>query len=437
MKKLLYLLILIPLWNYAQDSDAAVDELPRLNSLAGDSAEYFYILDGVTDKHFLGASLVDLVGDSAYQVRGALADTATAIRSYARTLVAGKKYWNLIQGGSGISRTFTLYPRHLLKYANVWIGSYPGTSRNTRGLTVDGTSRFTDTATFENGIKLGDNWLYDSLGVFWFRDNTSGLKTIADLLALPTSLTGDWTLNKSTHDIVITDGLGNGISWIDATNVLAITSDAYINLDAPYTLINDSAYIQKLGTPRITTDTICIGDSCYVDMPSGGSGGPGGTYVPGCLDDKDTAYIVGYDSTDRVKYDLIPTVPKGEESIHFITINFTAANVNDGDTLEFVPEQGVGKIIVPIFLAFHYEGSTSVSGTNDCALMYGNSNIQYIPFTDLALDSESTDFTKNIPLEYYRGADCSNQALNFRFGADLSGTNRSGWFKLYYSIVNK
>jgi hypothetical protein len=435
MKKIIFLLlVLMPLVVCGQTKK--LSELPSDTTF--DADEYFYSIHSGGTYKFRYDGFQNLVSDSVMAKWNMAVDSFAALRTYAGTLAGGEGYWNFLEGGNVTTgRSYTLYPKYQLQYAKIYIGGLPPSYKNNFDLYVKGNTKFNDTVTFAESMKLGSYvFIYDSLRQLHLRD-TSGTYTLLDLTELPTTLNDDWTLNKGSYDVVITDGSGNGFSWLDATNTMSLVTDAYIHLDAPYTLIDDSAYIQKLGTPRITTDTICIGDSCYVDMPSGGSGGPGGTYVPGCLDDKDTAYIVGYDSTDRVKYDLIPTVPKGEESIHFITINFTAANVNDGDTLEFVHEQGVDKIIIPIFLIFHYEGSTSVGGTNECALMYGNSNIQYIPFTDLALDSESTDFTKNIPLEYYRGADCSNQALNFRFGADLSGTNRSGWFKLYYSVVNK
>lgn len=437
MKKIIFLLlVLMPLVVCGQTKK--LSELPSDTTF--DADEYFYSIHSGGTYKFRYDGFQNLVSDSVMAKWNRAVDSFAAIRTYAGSLAGGEGYWNDYY--SILTTLHTLYPKVGNQYASIWIGSQPE-SYNNYALYVGGsqTSAFMNPVYMFEGIYFnyaGTSDLVlikDSSDIMVLKDSEHWL-TLSDLLALPTSLTSDWTLNRGTNDIIMTDGSGNGISIIEATDVIGLTTTTHIDLDAPYTLM-DSASMDLAGIGKIWTDTICIGDSCYIDMPSGGGGGPGGTYTPGCLDDKDTVYVPMYDSTDLAQYDLVAALPKGEESMRFVTINYTAANVNDGDTLEFVPEQGVGKIIVPIFLAFHYEGSTSVSGTNDCALMYGNSNIQYIPFTDLALDSENTDFTKNITLEYYIGADCSNQALNFRFGADLSGTDRSGWFKLYYSIVNK
>src|SRR3972149_5808329 len=148
MKKLLILLAIWPVWLFSQ-TDQSVDELPAKTALTGAATEYLYLLDNVTDKHFTGASLVDLIGDSAGAVRGALIDTALAIRTDVEAMSGGEGYWKFKMGfsfGDGFSRT--IYPMKSFYYTAVTIGEEPPSSHNSYKLTVNGESKFKDLVTF-------------------------------------------------------------------------------------------------------------------------------------------------------------------------------------------------------------------------------------------------------------------------------------------------
>ena len=89
-KRFLILALFVPFLLNAQD-DYSADELPEKSTLEGISTEYFYLLDGSTDKHLTGLGLKNYILVRDTVVLNALADSASDLRS----LLGGTSAWYL------------------------------------------------------------------------------------------------------------------------------------------------------------------------------------------------------------------------------------------------------------------------------------------------------------------------------------------------------
>jgi len=261
--------------------DESVDNLPAKSSLSGSATEYFYLLDGATDKHFTGLALTDLIGDSLQIALLALIDSAADLRADMNTLFSGEGYFLKRTGISGGNTSRTLVPKDGANYLGLYIGDDPGSSYTNYRLYVYGLSYFNNRVLINQsstkraltqGIHFGSitEELYITMSgdTMYFKDVTTEVDpvTLSELLTLPSTLLANTTINTSTYDLNLIDDSGYGYIRDQGEDITKLASGTEIQLEAPdititgdIDLIGDVYFDEPVENFR--ADTIYIGDT--------------------------------------------------------------------------------------------------------------------------------------------------------------------------------
>lgn len=439
MKKILFILIMFVLAGSAFGQAKKISALTEDATLSGN--EYFPTIEGGNNYKMKIRTVLDNVYTSVDSARSELADTAAALRTEIGNIGAGE-YFNYVET-RGIPASYTIYSKYGLKYPGLWLGSNPGTAYNKYMLYVDGLSAFTDTIYAGNGIQLGENtFIYDSLGTIYLTNSTIKYD-LSGLTALPTSLTEDWTLSTGAYDLNFTDASGNGYLYDVSEKRLTLKADDIL-LDADY-VEADSIYADSVGFQKITTDNICLNDECIDDWSDvGGSGGTGiGTYYAGSASRKDTVWMPvvieenpAFNGADSVDYIAVVTDTLATDE-YLRTIAITAANINNGDTLELVPAPGAGYSIFPTEILIYLTGNTAVTGSDNSNILTGTSAMHALTVGNIGLNQTYQTWAYNSIYTAHGLGNTSpeDKAISLAFDADYTGTNRAGWIKIWYKII--
>lgn len=151
MKKLIFLFLIASLFEFACSQDSEVDVLPAKSTFDGSATEYFYVLDGVTNRHMTGLVMMAPLGDSAAQLRTEIDNALDSAKSYTDQQVLGDGYWEKVSFGSN----HTLVPNTVSDgFYNIFIGSEP-TSSTPYKLNVNGSSNFQGATYHRSGAIFG------------------------------------------------------------------------------------------------------------------------------------------------------------------------------------------------------------------------------------------------------------------------------------------
>lgn len=386
------------------------------------------------------------------------------------------EYLQLLQRNS-----FKIYPRS--NSMNLVLGNSSWPDKTTRKLYVAGRGEFTSDLYLGSYLRFGNNYISGSGNDLIFYDATSGVQKLSDLIGGGTSTTigsglstvGGTTKIGGTLDQSTIFELGGNLFHVTQTglytNYLYINPYASTVLGNPYSVTIQSAAIdiyasaafrlRELSNINIftdyntkpygltygawstywtniqadTTDAALVSYGMMKDYT--GAGGLSGTEDSSEVAESSTKYAVIYDNT-QAYYDFWELNSDNNEATEQVqTTIITAANINDGNTVELVPTPGAGYSIYPVRMLIHLDGSTAVTGSDDSNIATGTDNMQAVTVANLGLN-QTHQIWNYISLYTAHGLgnlSPENLPINIIFDADYTGTNRAGWIKVWYYII--
>jgi hypothetical protein len=383
------------------------------------------------------------------------------------------QYLQILQRNS-----FNIYPRS--NSMNLVLGNASWSGKNARKLYVAGRGEFTSDLYLGSYLRFGNNYISGSGNDLIFYDVTSGVQKLSDLIGGGTSSTIGSGLSTVAGTTKIGGTLDQNTIFELGGNLFHVTQTGlysdylYINpyastvLGNPYTVTVQSATIDIYASAafrlrelsninifsdlntvpygltydawstywtNIKNDTIDAALVSYGMLKSySGGGGLSGTEDSSSVAESSEKYLVVYDST-KAYYDFWELSEETvEEKEHYAEVAITAANINDGDTIELVPAPGTGYSIFPTKILIYLNGNTAVTGSDNSNIMTGTDVMQALTVANIGLNQTHQTYTYNSVYTAHGLGNTSpeNKAINLAFDADYTGTNRAGWIKVWY-----
>lgn len=431
MKKLLIILLIV--------SPGIVSGQSKLSELSEDAtvdgSDWIYDIQSGTSYKMSMQTLMNFIGASKDSIQDNLEDSCSDLRTAINDISAGE-YWSMRARLYDGTLYRIVYPTDGVNYMNLRLGSSPpigvDKAENQYRLYCDGQSYFNDT-TFMPALKFNSaSFIYDSISTIWFRDGSQKY-SLSELTNLPSTLSTNWDLATSTHDIHIQDGDGNGYFWDYSTGILKLTADGYIDFEAPYST-HDSVFSTDIAAVNSHFDYITLNDERIDDWDDvGGSGGTLGTYVDGSSSGIDTVWMpvvvniagptgTSTDSSDYIAVINDPTV----DQIYLQTISLSSANILAGDSIQILAAPGTGIAYIPIKAAFFFDYGTatyaSMATTYIRTGVYGS---------EVNIGILSNTMFHNTADRLYHSTEDDTNIFEIQGGTDTDlGVNQSIWIDL-------